>query len=224
MLNSLYYCLAKEQTLFEKLWEYFVEKYFTIELPYLENFSIRMKGLVSLQTIIVGITIGIIIASIGTIYTKRYIGNFVRRIIDCKCFDAKSAMNLYDLGYLKNPGVRNVIKSGGTLSRLIRCVEEDEFFADVAQKRIEFEQAHENDDSKPVFVEPEFKRDLNTMHFYIPEEKKYTAEIRFDDKGANIGSFIVVVISALALCALLCYFLPDLLKMVDNFISITKGN
>ena len=70
----------------------------------------------------------------------------------------------------------------------------------------------------------EFKRDLNTMHFYIPEEKKYAAEIRFEDKGANFGVLIVVIIAALLLCAFICYFLPDLLKMIDNFISITKGN
>ena len=62
------------------------------------------------------------------------------------------------------------------------------------------------------------------MRFYIPEEKKYTAEIRFDAKGASIGTFIVVVVAALLTCALICYFLPDLLKMADNFISIAKGN
>ena len=127
MLNNLLFSLAKEPTLLEELWEYFVEKYFTIELPYLENFSIKTGGLISLQGIIVGITVGLIIASIGMIYTKRYIGNFIRRIIDCKCFDAESAKTLDELGYLKNPGVRNALKSGGTLSRLFRCVEEDEF-------------------------------------------------------------------------------------------------
>lgn len=220
--STLVFCLAKEKSLFEELWEYFVDKYFTVNLPYLENFSIKMGGLISLQGIIVGITIGLIIASAGVIYNKRYIGSFVRRIISCECFDAKSAKTLYDLGYMKSPGIRGVIKSGGSLSRWVRCAEEDEFLAEVEKKREEFEELHKNDEKKPKFVEPEFKRDLNTMHFYIPEEKKYAAEIKFDDKGTNIGGFILVVILSLVICAFICYFLPDLIKMVDNFISVFK--
>lgn len=224
MLNILYFCLAKEQTLFEELWGYFVDKYFSIDLPYLENFSIKSGGLVSIRGIIIGIAVGIVIAAACTVYNKRYIGSFVRRVISCRCFDAASAKTLDELGYLKSAGVRGVIKSGGSLSRWVRCTEEDEFFAEIEKKRAEFEEAHKDDAKKPKFVEPEFKRDLNTMHFYIPEEKKYAAEIRFEDKGANFGVLIVVIIAALLLCAFICYFLPDLLKMIDNFISITKGN
>ena len=55
MLNNLYFTLTKEPTLFEELWEYFVQKYFTVDLPYLENFTIKSGGLVSLQGIVVGI-------------------------------------------------------------------------------------------------------------------------------------------------------------------------
>ena len=222
-LSILVFRLAKEPSLIEELWEYFVDKYFSVDLPYLENFSIKTGGLVSLQGIIIGITVGLIIASAGTIYNKRYIGSFVRRVISCGCLDAKSAKTLYDLGYLKSPGVRGVIKSGGSLSRWVRCAEEDAFLAEVEKKRAEFEEAHKNDEKKPKFIEPEFKRDLNTMHFYIPEEKKYAAEIRFEDKGANVGVFILVVVLSLVICALICYFLPDLIKMVDNFISVVKG-
>ena len=224
MLNILYFCLAKEQTLFEELWKYFVDKYFSIDLPYLENFSIKSSGLVSIRGIIIGIAVGIVIAAACTVYNKRYIGSFVRRVISCRCFDAASAKTLDELGYLKSAGVRGVIKSGGSLSRWVRCAEEDEFLAEIEKKRAEFEETHKNDAKKPNFVEPEFKRDLNTMHFYIPDEKKYAAEIRFEDKGANFGVLIVVIIAALLLCAFICYFLPDLLKMIDNFISITKGN
>lgn len=224
MLNMLYFCLAKKQTLIEELWEYLVDKYFSIDMPYLENFSIKTGGLVSIQGIIVGIAIGIVIAAACTIYNKRYIGSFIRRVISCQCFDAASAKTLYELGYLKSAGVRGVIKTGGSLSRWVRCAEEDEFYTEIDKKRAEFEEEHKNDDKIPKFVEPEFKRDLNTMHFYIPEDKKYAAEIRFEEKGANIGVFVIVVIAAILLCALICYFLPDLLKMIDNFISITKGN
>lgn len=212
--------LTKEQSLISELWEYFVDKYFSVQL---ENFSISTKGVVSLPIILVGITIGLVIATFGVMYNKHFLGDFVRHVIYNECFDASSAKTLSELGYSKNPGVRSAIKSGGTLSRWIRCVEEDEFYTEMGKKRAEFEETHKGD-KKAKFIEPSFKRDLNTMHFYIPEEKKYQAEIKFDAKGASIGSFIAVIVGAIVLCAVLCHFLPDLLIMVDNFISITKGN
>ena len=137
--------LAKQKGLLEELWDYFNETYFSPEMPYLENFSLGTGTMISLQTIILGLTIGIIVASAGSIYSKRYIGDFVRKIIYEECFDAQSAKTLYDLGYLRSPGVRNAVKSYGTLSRWIRCVEEDEFLAEMEKKRTEFEELHKND-------------------------------------------------------------------------------
>ena len=137
-----------------------------------------------------------------------------------ECFDEKSAKTLYDLGYLKSPGVRGAVKSGGTLSRWVRCVEEDKFLTSVNKKREEFEELHKNDEKPPKFKAPEFKRDCNTMHFYIPKEKTYAAEVKFDKQGANLGSAILVSVAALLLCDFACYIVPDLIKMVDNFITI----
>ncbi len=215
--------LFSEKSLIQELWDYFNDTYFSPDMPYLENISFGTGTLVSMQTIILGITIGIIIASACSIYTKRYIGDFIRKVINEECFDAKSAKTLYELGYLKSPGVRNGIKSYGTLSRWVRCVEEDEFFSEIKKKREEFDEAHKDDKKKPKFIEPEFKRDLNTMHFYIPFEKKYAAEVKFEQKGANWGSFILVTAISLVLCAFICYILPDIVKMFDNFVSI-MGN
>ncbi|MBQ4091070.1 MAG: hypothetical protein IJC64_02005 [Clostridia bacterium] len=215
--------LAKQKSLLEELWEYFSETYFSPEMPYLENISFGTGTLISMQTIILGITVGIIVASASSIYTKRYIGDFVRKIIYEECFDKQRAKTLYDLGYLRSPGVRNTIKSYGSLSRWIRCVEEDEYMENAEKAREEFEELHKNDPKPPKFQYPEFKRDLNTMHFYIPEDKKYAAEVKFEKQGANWGSFILVTAVSLILCAFVCYILPDVIKMFDNFITVIGG-
>ena len=215
--------LAKQKGLLAELWDYFNETYFSPEMPYLENFSFGTGTLISLQTIILGLTVGIIIAAGSSIYSKRYIGDFVRKVIYEECFDAERAKTLYDLGYLKSPGVRNAIKSYGTLSRWIRCVEEDEYLAEMEKKRAEFDELHKDDKKPPKFEYPEFKRDLNTMHFYILEKNKYAAEVKFEKKGASWGAFFLTAILAIILCAFVCYMLPDILKMVDNFISVV-GN
>lgn len=212
--------LASDQSLLSEIWEYIVDNYFSVDMPYLENFTVKGNALISIRMIIIGITIGIIVAAISTIYTKRYIGDFVRKVIYEECFDKDSAKTLYDLGYLKSPGVRGAIKTGGTLSRWVRCVEEDEFLIEINKKREEFDELHKNDEKPPKFKAPEFIRDCNTMHFYIPKDKTYAAEVKFDSRGTNIGSVIFVSVAAIVICIFACYIVPDAIKLVDNFITV----
>jgi len=210
---------ANDKSLIEELWDYFIE---STEIPYMENFSITSNALFSLRIVVIGLMIGLVVASAMTVYNKRYLGDFVRLLIYEECFDAERAKTLSELGYMKNVAVRSVIKTGGSLSRWVRCVEEDEFIAEIEKKRLEFEEMHKDDPKPPKFKEPEFKRDCNTMHFYLPEEKKYAAEIKFDSRGAHWGTVIIVAIVAFILCIFVCYMLPDMLKMVDNFISMVN--
>ncbi len=219
MLNII---LANEKSLFEELWEYFKDTYFTPDMPHFENIQFGNGTMLSLQMIIIGVCLGLIVASACTLYNKRYLGGFVRKMLREECLDPKRAKTLEELGYEKSFGVKRAVRSFGTLSRWARCVEEDEFYAELKKKQLEFDEAHKNDSKKPKFKEIEFKRDVNAMHFYIPEEKKYAADIKFDKKGANIGSFVMVVIVSVALCVIMTFALPEILQMVDNFLSVIK--
>lgn len=218
MLNII----LSDKGLFAELWEYFIDTYFTVETPHLENYSMGTGSLITAQTVVVGLTFGIIIASICSVFNKRHVGDFVRLLISEGCLSADSAKDLGELGYLRNPAIRGMIKSGGTLSRWVRCREEDEFLEKVSQQRAEFEAMHSGEEMPPKFKEPEFKRDVSVMHFYLPEEKRIAAEIKFDAKGASVVMAVIVTIVSLILCAFICYMLPDVLKLVDNFIGIMK--
>ena len=207
---------------FGELWNYLSEKFFAVDMPYLENIKVESNAIFSLRWVIIGITIGIILAAISTVYNKRYIGDFIRRILYYQCYDAKSAKTLSELEYSGYPGIKSAIKTGGTLSRWVRCAEEDEYYAEFEKQREEFEEEHKNDTKPPKFKIPEFKRNCSTMHFYIPEEMKYKAEVKFDKKGANWLGVIIVAIISIVIGLLLCYILPDVLKYVDNFITVIK--
>ena len=217
MLNKI---SAGGKSLFEELWEYIEETYFSPEIPALDNFDFGTGTLVSLKTILIGLTIGLILASFITIYNKRYIGNFVRKLLSEECFDKESAKTLEELGYLKNTGIKYAIRSDRPLSRWIKCVEEDEFLEEMAKKREEHEEKYKDDPKAPKFKEIYFKRDVKTMHFYVPEEKKYTIDVKYDAKGANWVSFVLVTVISIAACAFLSFALPDLIKMIDNFITV----
>ena len=84
MLNI---ALASDQSLWEEIWEYLSDTYFSVDMPYLENFTIKGNALVSIRMIIIGIAVGIVVAAISTVYTKRYIGDFVRKVIYEECFE-----------------------------------------------------------------------------------------------------------------------------------------
>ncbi len=217
------FLIAGEISLAEELWNYFVDKYFSVELPYLENFTIQSNALFSVRWIIIGITFGIIIAAISTVYNKRYIGNFVRLLIDRECFDAQSAKTLSELECLRSPGIRQAIKTGGSLSRWVRCAEEDEFYRALEEARAEHEAKNKDEKHPPKFKELQFKRDCDTMHFYVPEEKRFSAEVKFDPKGANWVGVLIVSAIAIALCMFACYILPDALTFADNVISFANG-
>ena len=210
------------KSLVEELWEYFEETYFSPQIPELDNFDFGTGTLVSIKTILVGLTIGLILASFITIYNKRYIGGFIRKLLSEECFTKESAKTLEELGYSRDPGIRQAIKTDKPLSRWIKCVEEDEFYEEMDKKREEYEAAREKDPSMPRFKEINFKRDVNTMHFYIPEEKRYTIDVKYDAKGANWVSFVLVAVVSIAACAFLSFALPEIIKMIDNFITVVS--
>lgn len=219
----LFLFFSNEKSLFVELWEYFVDTYFSPEMPHTDNISLGTGTLVTMKTIIIGLTLGLIFASFVTMYNKKYIGGFVRKLLKEECLDRDRAKTLDELGYIKSFGVRRAIGSSGTLVLWVKCVEEDEFKAEMDKKRVEFEEAHQNDPKPPKFKEIEFKRNTKTMHFYLPEEKKYAADIKFDAKGATVRSFVLVAVVSILLCAFLSYMLPDIVKMIDNFISVMRN-
>jgi hypothetical protein len=220
-MNSL--IVACDVGQFAELGRYIYEKLFLSEMPYFENFKIQSNALFSLRFVIIGITIGTIIAAISTVYSKRHIGDFIRRLLYQQCYDAESAKTLLELEYLGIPGIRAAIRTGGSLSRWVKCAEENEFYAEAEKQKAEFDELHKDEKHPPKYKMPEFKRDCATMHFYIPEELKYKAEVKFEKEGASWLTAIAISVLAIILCFLLSYFLYDILSLVDNFISFLKG-
>ena len=78
----------------------------------------------------------------------------------------------------------------------------------------------------PAFKEPKFKKDLSECHFYILEKDKYTAEMRFQQKGSGYPTFLFVVLGCIICIALLFTFMPRLIRFFDTVVSIFswKGN
>lgn len=218
------FVLAEEKSLIAELWQYFTDKYFNPDAVYLENFKGGSNRILSLRLIIIGLTVGFCVAAILTLIDKKHLGGLVRKMLSDECIGKENAKTLYELGYHKNPAIRGSVKKGSVLKRWVKCVEEDEHYEEIAKKREEFEIAHANDKKAPEFKVVEFKRDPDKHHFYIEEEKKYSAAVKFDSKGTNVVSVILVILISIIICAFLCFVVPDMLTLFDNFISGFKNN
>ena len=107
------------------LFEYIKDKFFTVDYGDYENIKISSGGLVSAGSVILGISVGIVIAAVSAMFTKRIIGSFVKKVVADECFDEKSAKTLAELGYGKNPSVRSAVRSNQVLKKYLRVVTDD---------------------------------------------------------------------------------------------------
>ena len=214
--------LSEEVSLWEELWAYLEGKYFSVDLGRYEHIQMGSGSLITIRNVILGICIGIIIASIMAAYDKNKLGKFVRAVIKAQCLWPDKAKTLDELGFDRDHFIKgNLKRNGGVLNKVVKCVERETFNKEVSDMR---EAYIAKTGSDKDFVPPKFEIDLNTAHFYIPDEEHYAADIRFDNRGSGWRAFLLVVIITTIIAVLVCFLLPDMLQMVDNMIDILKGD
>lgn len=214
-LNRIFVTLESEQSLISELWGYLKDKYFTPHYGEYEHIQVGTSSMVSFQMIVVAFFIGINIAAIMAVFDKRVLGEFARKLICEEALTPEKAMTLSELGFYKNTAVRSNLRSGSTLKRVVRCVEEEQYNATLDKKRQEFEASGGKN-----FRAAPFKIDFETAHFYLPEDMKYTAEIKFNKKGTNWLTVLGVFVGSFALMIAAFWLFPDILQLIDNFLSM----
>ena len=217
-----------------------LNEFFTPELGTYDNLTFNESSFVSLKYIIMGIFFGIILASLSALYNRRVLGKFIRALIKADATSPEKAKTLAELGFEKNGFVRTSLRNGCTLKNSTSCVEYDEFLKKMAQEAQKdgAETAQDGSDSasdgekkgdarktdRRALREKDFIPDLATAHFYIPEDKKYAMEIKFEDKGTNWLTFAFAVVASVVLAGAVVMFMPDILRFIDNFINVISGS
>ena len=204
----------ENSTLYEII-AYLEERYFSLEFGAYENFSVSSEAGVMIRQVIFGVAIGLVIASAMIAFTRTKLGGFVRKLLKQECLSPETAKTLDELGFFRDATIRRELSRGVTLRKVVYCREEEEY------KKSNDDIKKSNDYKNEVSSkEQKFQFDFTTAHFYIPEELKYRAEIRFDRKGSNWLIFFGSVVIAVVFAALLCWLLPDLMQMADNLLSM----
>ena len=220
-LSKLFLSTSGEPTLIEELWEYLEGKYFSVDVGRYEHISIGSGSLVTLQKIVLGICLGVIVAAVIVCYDKNRLGAFVRKIVKEQALWPDKAKTLPELGFYRNGGVKASLRSPHKLGRVVHCVEKEQYREKVEVARVAYIAEHGNEEG---FFMPEYHMDFKNDHFYIPDDLHYRAEVRFENRGSGWRAFILVCIIAVIAAALICFLLPDMIQLVDNMIGILTEN
>ena len=207
-----------------ELINYFYEKYFTIEFGAYENFTVADGFGTTLRSIVIALMLGIIASALLTAHMRIGLGTFVKKLLKEECLSPEQAKTLLELGYFRSPMIRRELERGSVLRMVVHCRERDEkegkaeseATGEVTENAV---QEQKKPQKRAYVLQKGEKIDFATAHFYIPEELRYRAEIRFDAKGSNWRSAILLTVAAVVVAALLCAFLPDVVAFIDNLIS-----
>ncbi len=216
MLTFMAFAAAEQPSLWQELWAYVRDTYLSDNHQY-EHLPVGRDGMVNLQTIIIGLFIGVIIAAAIVFYEKKRLGAFVRAVVKQQCLWPDKAKTLAELGFDRNGAVKRSLRSRNHLGRIVRCVERDRYDSEVESARAEHVEKHGSDKD---FSMPPYRVDFERDCFYIPDEEHYRAELRYEDKGSGWRAFLLVLIVAVVGVLLLFFLLPEMLKLVDNLIGI----
>ena len=214
---------TQETTLWEDFCEY-LREVFTGADGYYGNLGLESGNVMSVSLIAIGIYLGLIIACIAMAYNKQVLGGFARKILSDERNCANKAATLEELGYQKNPFIRGAVQKSVSLRRVVRCVEEDEFYENQKRECEEYEKKRAEEPRLPKFKELEYRVDPSRDHFYIPEESVEMAERKFYSKGSTWGSTIFAIIFISVAFFIIMLNMPKVLEVLDSFVGTFKSN
>ncbi len=222
-MSSVKWLLSEEVSIIKLLWQYFVDLFIYPERLILDNLNMSLDTMITVRNIILGMFIGVIIASLMMLHTKRVLGAFVRKLLRDEIFSEEKAVRLATTGYVTNFSIRRALRKGNTLRCVVRCREEEEHKRAMERAESEHEKEREKDPSLPKFIPNTYTVDPDADHFYIPEEKKYQADMRFDKKGTTWLAFIgIIIVSVILFCALMLV-IPEILELIDALAGAFDG-
>ncbi len=170
-----------------------------------QNFNFSSVPEDTLKIIVLGIFIGIIAGTVWTVAYKTITHSFIRAFVKNELYTPEKAKSINDLDFIGKWYIKNELKhSYKTMRRYVLCSNEDEVTEKTGKQK------------DPAFKKIQVENGL----FYLPEEKRIEAELRFSEIRHPIGSIVITSALAGAAAYFAMFAAPELLQMLDNFITM----
>lgn len=158
-----------------------------------DNFNLDVNSS-SFIIIVVGVAVGLLFGIISSVICKSVSGKVVKSLRRLSASDEGSAVTVHDMGLDKNLFLRFVLKPNSALYKAISCVP---CFTSAKETRIDYEKSR----------------------FFLPEEKRISAETRFAPEPHPIMTIVLACVLVTAAAFFAIFVIPELLTMLDNFIT-----
>lgn len=176
-----------------------------------QNLDINANDM-SLPLIIWGICAGIVLGVIYALVCRTASGRLIKSLVRAGAADEASAKTLAELGLGKNFLTRSLLKEGSSMRRSVMMTA-DAFREEKPSKWQIF--------WYKTFLRDEIpqKIDFSKAKFYLPEENRIQAEVRYPVEAHPVFSGVLAVLLLIGVGVFATFALPELLQMLDNFLS-----
>lgn len=165
--------------------------FFSIEARDYTNFTFDADARATARNVIIAFAIGILLAAFYAFYQKNVPGAIVRALLHAEAFDENSAKTATELGFGKNIFILFELKHNIALKKSV---------ARISRKNAE-------------------EDDMTEEAYYISEELKYRAEVRYEKEGNGPAALIFTAVLTVVLAVMLIRLMPTLLTVIDHLLQ-----
>ncbi|MBE6641619.1 MAG: hypothetical protein E7619_08530 [Ruminococcaceae bacterium] len=162
---------------------------------------------IALLSLVFAMGVAGIWAVIAAYVAKKKAGAIIDPILDRHATDEQTAISPKEGGFAA-PHVLIRLEKGSMLRKTVRCTGAEE--PEEVKKG-----------SAPT--KKDVLAGLAAMRYYIPEEKRETAMRRYSAKKTTLLTVLFSIAVMLVLTVATYFFLPVILRMLDNFLTMTGG-
>ena len=167
--------------------------------------------------------IGLTVGFGTTVLSRKIPGVAVKALSRCEAFTPETAVTLAEAGLSEKEQkkLRRCLRHGAPLRKYVMAKDEE-----LTLKAETKESGPRRFFRKLFSVEkkPQYDYDFTAQKWYLPEETRYTAAVRYDTKGFNVQMFILAALLLFVLALALSWALPYLADLYGQMMDgITKG-
>ena len=177
-----------------------------------ENFDLDVNN-GSLELLLWSVYAGIVLGVGSSLLYRVYTHSFVNAVIQSGALDEDHAVTLDSLNFRGKWYIKRQLNSGNSLSRMFVFTNADTFPKKKCGKLARFWREKFLGDEIPTVIP------FETAKFYLPEERRITAELRFTEEKAPLRTFIIAAAVLGVAIAAAIVAVPELLQMLDNLMT-----
>ena len=170
-----------------------------------ENFDLISINSASFLFLVGGLYVGILLGVLLSLIFRVHSHKVVKALADRGANSRDTAATLEELGIGKNRVVRSLLKTDGSLRHVVACANETDFAPKKQNALSRFWHNRILKDPLPP------QTDFAVARFYLPEEKRITAELRFTPEKHPIRSFILAAAGLFVLALVTIFVLPEMI-------------